>query len=299
MNWDKLKTFYQVAKLGNITKASKKLHISQSAISKRITDLETQIKIKLFKRTVKGLLLTYEGKILFKTVNKIFSDLLSTEKFLHDIQHELLGTLKISTTPFFTNMILIDLLTDFLKKYSKINLTIISKDQFPDFNVEETDVIIHTFMPKLPASFIQDPLIKFHWKLYASSSYIKKFGMPKTHKELDKHKLITFGTQNSRPFEEINWMLYIGRKANNPRKPYMTINSTQAIYKAAVAGLGIITLSEEYVKGFQKSNLIPVLPQLTGPIIDGRYIYHQNMGPSKKIILLRDWIKKRINRQSK
>ena len=61
MQWDRLKTFYYVAKFESFTKTGQNLNISQSAISRQIIDLEYQVGHKLFKRLSRGLALTSQG----------------------------------------------------------------------------------------------------------------------------------------------------------------------------------------------------------------------------------------------
>ena len=70
MDWDKLKSFYEIAISRSISKASAKLNISQSALSRQIQDLEYDLKTPLFIRHQKGVRLTEQGENLF---NQIFS----------------------------------------------------------------------------------------------------------------------------------------------------------------------------------------------------------------------------------
>ena len=65
MNWDKLKSFYEIAISRSISKASTKLNISQSALSRQIQDLEYDLKTPLFIRHQKGVRLTEQGENLF------------------------------------------------------------------------------------------------------------------------------------------------------------------------------------------------------------------------------------------
>ena len=58
MDWDKLKIFHTVAEASSFTKASTILNLSQSAISRQIQSLESDLKIKLFERHARGLTLT-------------------------------------------------------------------------------------------------------------------------------------------------------------------------------------------------------------------------------------------------
>ena len=73
MNWDKLKSFYEVALCKSISKASIKLNISQSSLSRQIQDLESDLNTLLFIRHQKGVVLTEQGENLLNTVTKIIS----------------------------------------------------------------------------------------------------------------------------------------------------------------------------------------------------------------------------------
>ena len=84
MDWDKLKIFHAVAEAGSFTSATVNLNLSQSAISRQIQSLETDLKIKLFERHARGLVLTDNGKYLFKTAHEVISKLKDVEATLGD-----------------------------------------------------------------------------------------------------------------------------------------------------------------------------------------------------------------------
>ena len=73
MDWDKLKSFYEIAISKSISKASVKLNISQSALSRQIQDLEYDLKTPLFIRHQKGVRLTEQGENLFNTVCLLYT----------------------------------------------------------------------------------------------------------------------------------------------------------------------------------------------------------------------------------
>ena len=70
MDWDKLKIFHTVAEASSFTKASTILNLSQSAISRQIQGLEGDLKVQLFERHARGLVLTENGEYLFKSASK-------------------------------------------------------------------------------------------------------------------------------------------------------------------------------------------------------------------------------------
>ena len=73
MDWDKLKIFYTVAEASSFTKAATILNLSQSSISRQIQSLEHELKCTLFERHARGLSLTENGELLYKTANEVIS----------------------------------------------------------------------------------------------------------------------------------------------------------------------------------------------------------------------------------
>lgn len=70
-----LKYFYYVANFSSVTEASKKLYVTQSAVSKQIKNLEQQLGFELFERINKRLILTSKGERLYETCQNIFTQL--------------------------------------------------------------------------------------------------------------------------------------------------------------------------------------------------------------------------------
>ncbi|MEK0160795.1 LysR family transcriptional regulator [Pseudoalteromonas piscicida] len=73
LNYHHLYYFWQVAKLGNLTQAAKELHVSQSALSAQIKQLEYNIGVSLFERVGRSLMLTDQGKKVLSYADDIFT----------------------------------------------------------------------------------------------------------------------------------------------------------------------------------------------------------------------------------
>ena len=97
LDWDKLRIFYKVAKAGSFTHASEALNLSQSAISRQISALEAEVKVPLFHRHARGLILTEQGEIMFKTAEEITDKLESATGQLQDFRGEPEGPLRVTT----------------------------------------------------------------------------------------------------------------------------------------------------------------------------------------------------------
>lgn len=82
INLNLYRVFYYVAKEKSITKAAKKLYISQPAISKSLKKLEEEMQVELFYRNLNGVELTEAGKILYSYIDKANKNLMLAEHAL-------------------------------------------------------------------------------------------------------------------------------------------------------------------------------------------------------------------------
>ena len=84
INLNLLKYFYEAVNVGNITRASERLLVSQPAITKAIRELEAELNVKLLERSKKGVVPTEEGKILYEHIKGMFQDFNSTLSILEN-----------------------------------------------------------------------------------------------------------------------------------------------------------------------------------------------------------------------
>ncbi|MFD2701905.1 LysR family transcriptional regulator [Paenibacillus shunpengii] len=114
MDLVKLKYFYTTAKLGNMSLAANELLISQPALSKAITNLETELEMDLFFRNGKRISLNENGEFLLQRAERIFSEVSNLERSIEERRGERGGSLSIVTTLPYTFTNIIDLfLTDY------------------------------------------------------------------------------------------------------------------------------------------------------------------------------------------
>src|SRR6478735_2493688 len=96
MDWDKLRIFHAAASAGSFTHAGDTLHMSQSAVSRQVSALERDLKVSLFHRHARGLVLTEQGDMLYRTVAEVMSKLQTAETLLADTTTKPSGSLVIA-----------------------------------------------------------------------------------------------------------------------------------------------------------------------------------------------------------
>lgn len=130
LNLHLVRVFYQIVENQSFTKAAEKLFISQSAVSKAIRELETQLGLSLIERNMTGvkknktIKLTEDGRILFEHARAIFS----LEKVaIDDLQARIglkQGKLTIGASTTIASYWLANYVTAFHQKYPNIELNI-------------------------------------------------------------------------------------------------------------------------------------------------------------------------------
>ena len=218
MDWDKLKIFHTVAEAGSFTNASTILNLSQSAISRQIQSLEKDLKINLFERHARGLVLTSNGEYLFKTANDVISKLKEVESNLSEEKNEIKGKLIVTTVVSFGTTWLTPRIKEFMDLHPEIEIELIFDDKELDLATRQADVAIRMRRPK-QLNLIQKKFVNFNYHIYGSNEYLQKNGYPKNFRDLDHHKFITYGKGAPSPVYNPDWVLKVGSKEGKKENP--------------------------------------------------------------------------------
>lgn len=237
INLNLLKYFYEVVKIGNITKASEKLLISQPAITKALKQLESELNVTLLERNKKGVIATVEGEILYEHIKTMFNDFNSTLNIIENSNqkggHLYIGT----TTTNFINLIMKPL-KEFKKEHPNVQIHI----EFQPINIildllrlGHLDIVIKNDYEKIN-DFVNIKSFEITDKLIASKKHFPELSN-KTYKieELIDYPfvLLTSNSQGRKIFDN-----YIKQKNIN-FKPMYEFNSHSICYELIKEGFGI------------------------------------------------------------
>lgn len=290
MDWDKLRIFYVVASAKSLTKAGEQLHLSQSAVSRQISALEERIGLPLFHRHARGLLLSEQGEILFRTVSDMVSKLQATESALADSTSKPKGPFKLTAPIDLGVLFLTPLLREFSELYPEIEVTLALEDRELDLTKREADAAIR-FAPAKQLDLVQKPLIELHNSLYASNDYLREHGIPKNVDDLVHHRVIAFHGQG--PFREVNWLLEHPRVKPLKVKPALHVNSLQAMRTAVKQGMGIAALPDYMLA--RGRHMSRVLDDLDSPVTQAYFVYPMELKNSKRVSAFRGFIERKLS----
>ena len=234
------------------------------------------------------MILTEQGELLYRTAHEVFMKLEAARTKLTDSRERPNGELKVSTTPGIGVHWLTPRLGEFLDLYPDIHITLITTDEELDLAMREADVAIRLRQPTQP-DLIQRKLFSVHFHAYASPDYLKRFGTPRAHEELDKHRIILLGggivpahLQNRR------WLLEVSRDGQGPRAPHLTVNNVLGVLRACQRGLGVAVLPDYLVE--ENGGLVQLFGEADTLALDAYFVYPEELKSVARIQVFRDFL---------
>ncbi|QCK84309.1 LysR family transcriptional regulator [Phreatobacter aquaticus] len=293
MDWDKLRIFHAAAAAGSFTHAADTLGLSQSAVSRQVSSLEQDLKVPLFHRHARGLVLTEQGELLYHTAQDVLMKLESAKIKLTDSKERPHGELKVTTTVGLGTAWLAPRLGEFLDLYPDIQIKVLLTDEELDLSMREADVGIRVRQPVQP-DLIQRKLFQIKFHAYASSDYLKRNGTPKSATELDGHRILAFGGRAPNYMQNVTWLATAGRNGMAPRSYAMTINNISGLVAAVENGIGIAVLPDYLVR--DGSGLVQILDDEEMPVLDGWFVYPEELKSVARVQVFRDFLVSKAQR---
>ncbi len=296
MDWDKLKVFHAAAEAGSFTHAGEQLGLSQSAVSRQVSALEQELAVSLFHRHARGLILTEQGELLYRTAHEVFMKLEAARAKLTDSREKPNGELKVTTTPGIGIHWLTPRLGEFIDLYPDIRISLITTDEELDLAMREADVAIRLRQPTQP-DLIQRKLFSVHFHAYASPEYLKRFSTPRSLDELDKHRVVLLGGSTVPVYlQNRNWLIEVARTGKNPRTPQLVINSVLGLVRACQRGLGIALLPDYLVE--ENGGLVQLFGEQDAPALEAYFVYPEELKSVARVQAFRDFLVSKAQRWS-
>jgi DNA-binding transcriptional LysR family regulator len=287
LDWDKLRIFHAAAEAGSFTHAADKLHLSQSAISRQVSSLEHDVGVPLFSRHARGLILTEQGELLFRTAHDVLLKLENVRVRLTENKDKPTGRLRVTTTVGLGQGWLAERAPEFIEQYPDVQLQLLFDNEELDLNLRHADCAIRLRQPQQP-DLIQKRLFTVHFHVYATTGYINRFGKPETLAELDNHKLVTFGEPAPTYINDINNLETVGRPEGDPRQPVLQINNLLSVKRAVQRGVGVALLPDYMIE--KDSGLVQIPMDMELPTFDTYFCYPEAMKNAAKLNAFRDFL---------
>jgi len=250
--------FVEVAKRKNFSHAAEALNIPSATLSRRVTELERSVGMKLLNRTTRRIDLTEAGAIYFERCRHIVEEARIAHDQLQDMAAQPKGRLRISLPPSLASLFLPLIIRDFIAQYPDIECDFDLSVRTIDPISNPYDLVLR-FGQQPDSSLISRQVVLMAHQLYAAPSYLARHGEPRTPADLSHHECLRPLVSDVYQF----WMLHSGERAERVQViGRLASNNMGMLGRLAVRGMGIVPLLvyDAMERAIERTGLVRVLP---------------------------------------
>lgn len=280
-----LDLFLRTAEASSLSAAARALGCSPSTVSKRIRRLEDRLRVRLFHRTSRVLRLTPEGESFMAAAQHVLDAIDEAESGLGQSGFAASGVLRINCALLLAQHQLAPLIPEFLARHPGIRLEIVLSAAPIDPFEHQIDVALQS--GSVPdSSMIARRIASTRWSMCAAPDYLRREGTPATVQDLKRHNCLNFLPGSFRS----SWPLRGGVELPAAEvRGNIGSNSAELLRSFALAGMGIVRLSDMHVEADVRSGrLVRVLEQHAPDVEEPLYVVYasrRNLSPRVRVFL--------------
>ncbi|RXJ71149.1 transcriptional regulator [Veronia nyctiphanis] len=276
-NIDDLYLFCSIVELGSLQRGAKHLRLPVSTVSRRLSQLEARLGVKLLEKQSRELVATSHGEELYQ---RISSEMRQTENQIESFLQkagQVSGHLRLLLPYSMYRNQISSHVEAFLKQYPEVTIDIelTLGDVVPE---TDRDLVI-AFNTTKRTDIIARPLFESHFKIYASFDYLARHDLPQTISDLEQHRWLTLTTSPV-------LTLYKDGEAKLVRpKTKMRVNDVEMLISAVVSGVGIAAIPVFHANAVS-DQLTCLMPEYTHPSSQAYLLYRQRKHQPAPLSLL-------------
>jgi len=292
--FEEMRTFVRIVEAGSISRAAEQLDIAKSGVSRRLTDLESRLGVRLINRTTRRSSLTEAGRAYYAGAAKLLADVAELDAATADAEASLRGTLRLAVPLSFGLSHLAPAIDEFLAAHPGLDLDIDFSDRQVDLVERGIDLAIR--IARLEDSNLQARrLCPIRLLICASPAYLDTHGRPQTPADLDSHRVLRYAAAGGSTLR-----LPDGRgglhlvQATAP----VVANNGDFLRDMAVAGQGVTVLPSFICwQALAAGELVEIMPDHAPEPLNAWAVYPRNRYLSRRARLFIDFLAERFGEQ--
>lgn len=290
-----MSTFVAVVEAGGFSAASRRLAMPLATVSRKVSELEDQLGVRLLNRSTRKVTLTEPGEQFFAACRRILDDLGEAERAASGEYEAPRGELVITAPIVFGRLHALPIVAAFLKTCPQVTVRLLLADRVVSLIEEQVDLAVR--IGRLPdSSMVATRIGSIGYVTCASPKYLADRGTPKSPKELAEHDCITF-TGISAPTKE--WAFRnAGKDIVVPVRPRLVVTTAEAAIDAAIAGVGVTrVLSYQVADAVKRGRLALVLRNFEPEPYPANLVYPSGRHIAAKLRAFLDFAVPRLRAQ--
>lgn len=286
-----MQNFVRVVEAGSISKAAEQQGIAKSGVSRRLTELETRLGVRLLNRTTRRSSLTAAGRAYYEGAVKLIGDVAELNAQTSGSEAALEGSLRVAAPLSFGLGHLSPAIDEFMRSYPALTVHIDFSDRHVDLVAQGADLALR--IADLPDSSLKArKLCPIRLMLCASPDYLRVHGEPRSLEELASHRILHYDSGLGRALRLED---AAGRQHLVTARPRLVANNGDFLRDMAVAGHGII-LAPTFIawRALEAGKLRPLLCDYWPRSLSAWAVYPQTRYLSRRARLFIDFLAERF-----
>ncbi len=245
------------ADTGSLSAASRRLRIPLATVSRRVHELEAHLKVRLFHRGHRKVVLTEAGLSYVASCREVLEEIAEAERTAAGEYRTPQGELIISAPAVMGRSHVLPVIEEFLEAYPDIKVRLQLTDRHVNFVEEHVDLAVRIGGLVDTSSLIAMHVGNIRLTLCASPAYLKRRGVPKEPADMEQHDCVVHeGHPTAR-----HWQFFgSGQTQTIAIRSRLSVTLAEAAVAAALDGVGIArVLSHLIDRHMLKGELVAVL----------------------------------------
>jgi DNA-binding transcriptional LysR family regulator len=282
MEWDDVKHFLAVARLGSLTEAAHELKSSAATVGRRVATLEEQLGARLFDRNQSGYSLTEIGEAIRAKAQEVEEAVLAVEREAMGRDLRATGHVRLATTDDLAAFVVAPHLPRFHEAYPGIRLEIVAQHQLANLTRREADIALRAGRPQ-HGDYLVRRVGLIDFGVYGSKAYVAAHALAPEACDLNDLDLITWTEE----WSQLRGGPWLANHAPKARVVFMS-NSPRVHYAACRAGLGVTIMP--CVAGDRDPDLVCLLPPERLFSVEIWLVVHRALARTARVRAVMDFV---------
>lgn len=283
--------YVKVVENHSFSRAAEREGMPVSTVSRKISELEKALGVRLLERSTRRLRMTEIGQDYYERCRRGLEEFETANLTVSDQQAEVSGRLRLSAPPSISDVVIIPLIEAFQALYPNAIVNCLVTDRHVNHIEDGIDISLRVGDLK-DSSLVARRLLRYRSVLVASPGYLERAGAPGHPNELPLHGLVAF----SRWEPAVTWVLENNGETHKVNvQPRIAINDYAGVQSAVINGLGISEIPSIVCgPSLQDGCLVEVMPDWRFSPVTLFAIYPSNRNLSRLVRLFKDFCVEKI-----
>ena len=289
-----LRFFAAVVEHGGYAAAERALGIPKSRLSRRVTQLEADLGVRLLQRSTRKFAITDVGQSVYRHAQSMLNEAQAVREAVEQVSAEPRGVVKVSAPAALAQHLLAQLLPEYLRSHPKVRLQLHVSNRRVDVINEGFDLALRVRSDlRDDGELVMRRFGDIRERLVASPAYLARVGRPTQPSDLDAHTTLSMSEEDSRQ----RWILQgpDGATEKVDIRPVLMALDFPLLLSAAQDGLGIALLPEmTCADAVRNGDLEVVLPEWHLPMGICHGVFPSRRGVLPAVRALIDFLAERL-----